>query len=109
MDECFLSLPIAFGLKKDSPLKPMFDYKLRQLREAGLIEKWIADEISSFGKFEKRFGTRARDAEALTLHDLQGAFIVFSVVLGFAFVCLILELSWKFLDFHCKGSSKERK
>ncbi|TRY75098.1 hypothetical protein TCAL_00607 [Tigriopus californicus] len=101
MDECFLSLPIAFGLKKDSPLKPMFDYKLRQLREAGLVEKWIADEISSFGKFEKSFGTRAREAEALTLYDLQGAFIVFLAALGFAIVALVLEWIWKLIDFHC--------
>jgi hypothetical protein len=79
----------------------MFDYKLRQLREAGLVEKWIADEISSFGKFEKSFGTRAREAEALTLYDLQGAFIVFLAALGFAIVALVLEWIWKLIDFHC--------
>ncbi|TRY75594.1 hypothetical protein TCAL_00526 [Tigriopus californicus] len=91
LDECFLSLPIALGLRKGSPIKPMLDYKLRQLQEGGLVQKWITDEINSFGKLDTQFGTEARVLESLTLFDLQGPFIVYGFAIGVSGIIILFE------------------
>ncbi|TRY75588.1 hypothetical protein TCAL_00528, partial [Tigriopus californicus] len=95
LDECFLSLPIALGLKKRSPIKPMLDFKLKQLSEAGLLRKWIQDEISSFGKLDKRSVNGARALESLTLFDMQGPFIVYGFAIGISGVIFLFEIVFK--------------
>ena len=45
MRECWNAFSIGYILPKRSLLTPVFSRKLQQLREAGMQEKWIKDEM----------------------------------------------------------------
>ena len=76
----------------------MLNYKMQQFREAGLIDKWIDDKIESFGRLETAKTTETRRSDALTIYDLQGAFIVCGAALGFSLMCILFEILLKILQ-----------
>lgn len=94
MTECAINMPISIGLQKNSPLKPSFDRLLRQIMEAGLINKWLSDSI-------RRFEGSIEESPKEALMDLKKLYgVLFAVLVGFiiALFALIVEnLYWKFV------------
>ena len=93
-----MPLQIALGLQKRSPIGPMLDHKLQQMREAGLLDKWILDGIASAGKLAGDIGRETRIPQALSLDDLQGIFILYGflilmcvIVWGFELISLLMK------------------
>ncbi len=91
MSECVLPGLNAFGLKKDSHLRPAFNYELQRLLESGLIEY----HRSEFAKKSTKNGNQASKTAALvdplSLNDLQGAFYLLIVGLLFSLLCFVIE------------------
>ncbi len=57
MGDCFKPTPIAIGLRKRNPLKPFMDKKITQLREAGLVKKWMSDALEKGGQLTHRMAS----------------------------------------------------
>ena len=51
MDECWLSsIPVGLGVQRGSPLREVLSRKLNHLSEAGIVDKWIKDELDRVGR-----------------------------------------------------------
>ena len=110
--ECFSTLPIAIGLQKNSPYKVPIDYRMQQLKEAGIISKIIKDGIESLDevlqasqdshpiivKLNFNFFQMGKKAGKVPIHsislaELQGPFFIWLILLAFsAVVCMIEKL-----------------
>ncbi len=86
MDECFAPVDIALGLKKRSPLRCntqksgslishqcyissvlmyyriLLNGKIQQLKEGGLVSKWLRDGAESSGRLLEDVDARTREA-----------------------------------------------
>lgn len=87
-------MPISIGLEKNSPLKQRVDDILRQVTEAGLIAKWLADSI-------QKFDAGAEEPPKEALMDLKKLYgILFALLVGFTIASFVLigeNLYWKFV------------
>lgn len=94
MKECAINMPISIGLEKNSPLKSSFDRLLRQVMEAGLINKWLSDS-------KQRFEASIEEPPQEALMDLKKLYgVVFALVIGFCLALLALigeNLYWRFV------------
>ena len=87
MDDCFYEIAIALGLGKNSPYRESIDLKITQMREAGLIAKWMDEsEVMEHTK-------EVREDEKFTLDDLQGPFLLHSILIGVSSLAFIIEYS----------------
>lgn len=85
MDDCFYEIAIAFGIGKNSPYKGSLDRKITQLREAGLIHKWMkAGEI-------KNEASEARKDTPFSMGQLQGPFYLYLLLVTFSMLIFVLE------------------
>lgn len=94
MKECAINMPISIGLAKNSPLKSSFDRVLRQVIEAGLINKWLSD---SKRRFESSIEEPPQEA-LMNLKKLYG--ILIALLIGFCLALLALigeNLYWRFV------------
>ena len=94
--ESFLPIQIGLGLQKRSPIGPMFNYKMQQMREAGLLDKWILDGIAGAGRLAEKSERETRIPLGLTIDDLQSIFLLFLVM---TFACLVVVLA-EFVTFY---------
>lgn len=94
MEECAINMPVSIGLEKNSPLKVRVDDLLRQITEAGLVSKWLADSV-------QRFDASVEEPPQEALMDLKklyGVLIALAIGFGMATLVLIAEiLYWKFV------------
>lgn len=90
MREFFMDIPIALGLQQRSPFRRSINFKLMQLREAGLIAKWVSDGINSVST-TMPFATYTSSPEPLTMLEMKGIVIVLGVLLFVALVIFIAE------------------
>ena len=68
MDECYGIVPVAHGIQKNSLFKKSLGLKIRQLREAGLLDKFISDASNDLAnQNENIFKGETRKTEPLTL------------------------------------------
>lgn len=87
--ECPQFYFIAIGLNKDSIFKPVFDQRIQQFREAGLILKWTKAAMERAGQVVESTEFRDITTAPLKLQEMEGAFLV-----GVAFlsVCTLVCL-----------------
>lgn len=94
MKECAINMPIAIGLEKNSPLKSSFDRLLRQVMEAGLINKWLSDS-------KQRFEASIEEPPQEALMDLKKLYgVLFALLIGFGLALLALigeNLYWRYV------------
>ena len=88
MEDCFYDIAIALGLAKNSPYKESIDFKISQLREGGLIAKWMSE--SEIGEYKNEF----RDDVPFSITDLQGPFYLHIIIM----VIASLVFLWEFLQ-----------
>ncbi|XP_076363785.1 putative glutamate receptor isoform X1 [Tachypleus tridentatus] len=87
--DCFFSDTFAFPLQDGSPLKTEFDKVIRRIWEAGLVVQWEKEQLR---KYENRdLITTENPADAFTLVDIQGAFILYGIGNAIALVALVVE------------------
>lgn len=48
MRDCVVKMPVALGLTRNSPFKPLIDKYLQRLMESGLLAKWLQDTVQHF-------------------------------------------------------------
>ncbi|KAK4317452.1 hypothetical protein Pmani_011458 [Petrolisthes manimaculis] len=90
MNECFLPFRIGMALPKKAPYKPNFDKIVSRVVEAGLVRKWFGDILFSSRK-RGSGDTQEREAGALSLDNLQGAWLVVGGGLFTSLVTFLLE------------------
>ena len=83
-------MPIVLALQHRSPFKEAINRKILELREAGLLTKWLKDSSAKpvVGPSGKR---RERNLMALSLGELQGIMIVLAGGLGLATLAFSCE------------------
>lgn len=93
MRDCVISMPIAMGLQKNSPLKPSVDRFLQRVIEAGLVKKWLNDVMSTVRSPVK--------TESKALMDLRKMYLALvALAVGYVLGCLALGaelLHWKYV------------
>ncbi|XP_020298539.1 uncharacterized protein LOC109862800 isoform X2 [Pseudomyrmex gracilis] len=97
MEECFVHMPIALGLEKNSPLKPHVDLWIRRLTEIGLVRKWLSDvmEESKINEFQQKLES---EKALVNLRKLYGALIALLIGYFLSFLALIGEIiHWKYV------------
>ena len=80
----------------------MLNYKLQQMREAGLVDRWIAEGISSAGKLATVVSRQTRVPLALSLDDMQGIFFLYGFLISVSVLVSLLERGIHFIA-RCKG------
>ena len=117
MDQCYSIVPIAHGIQKNSIIKKSLSLKIRQLREGGLIDKYISDASDDLGmKGRVQFKRKeARKTVALTLSkcmathshecnqifndllgEIEGPVIVILFLFGIALIIFVMEYCFNF-------------
>ncbi|XP_066973634.1 ionotropic receptor 21a-like isoform X2 [Macrobrachium rosenbergii] len=91
MKECFLPFQIGMAIPKKAPYKPNFDRIIKKIIEAGLVRKWLKDIITTSQRRGAETETDDRVGGALTLNNLQGAWLLFGSGILIAFLMFILE------------------
>lgn len=95
MIDCVINMPISIGLQKNSPLKPRADKFLRQVIEAGLIEKWLTDVMAPTLNAEIQQDDKTK--ALMSLKKLYGALVTLVIGYGISILILIGELiHWHF-------------
>ena len=92
MKECWNYFPIGFVLPKASPHTESFSYKIHQLKEAGLIDKWKRDEVDKV----QRSVDEANHAKItllypLSMDDMQVPFFLLGISYIVCLLVFILE------------------
>lgn len=100
MATCVINMPISIGLQKNSPLKPRADEFLRRVIEAGLIEKWLNDVMSTILNAEVVQDEKIK--ALMNLKKLYGAIVMLLAGYGFSLLVLIFELVY----WHCVVTKK---
>ncbi|XP_059350104.1 uncharacterized protein LOC132087761 [Daphnia carinata] len=80
---------VAFGLQKNSQLKPYFDKEIRRLTESGLVEHHITTFAKKLVKWNPK---KANDRISFSLDSLQGAFYLLGVGIVASIVVFIVEI-----------------
>ncbi|XP_068218796.1 ionotropic receptor 21a-like isoform X2 [Palaemon carinicauda] len=91
MEECFLPFQIGMALPKKAPYKPNFDNVITKIVEAGLVRKWLRDIIATSQRRGGGIETEDRDGSALTLNNLQGAWLLLGSGILISLVMFIME------------------
>jgi hypothetical protein len=89
MRDSLLPSGVAFGLQKDSQLKPYFDKEIQRLIEAGLVDY---HRLQFAKKMDKWNPKKTKSLISFSLHNLQGGFFLFIIGLVIAIVIFIGEL-----------------
>ncbi|XP_023210008.1 ionotropic receptor 93a-like isoform X2 [Centruroides sculpturatus] len=97
----FLTISVAFAVRKDFPLKKEVDRITSAAVESGLLIKWKKNIIDKLPKKEKDLNT----IRPLNLLDLQGGFILLFLGYAIGIVCLIIEL---IIDFFLRCRKKKK-
>lgn len=97
MQECIGNYYLVFILRKNSPLKEIFDRKLYQIIEGGLHHFWFNDILNNLHiSFMKRFfvdsGTELSKNKPLNFDKLEGVYIFLAISLSIAFMVFLIEL-----------------
>jgi len=83
----------AFVLRKNSPLQAVFNKKILQMHQAGLVEYWKLQNAPSISANRICQGLdRGGGPQELKLRDLQSAFIILAIGLCIATIALAFEL-----------------
>ena len=92
--ECFLPISIGLGLQRRSPYKKAMDRKILQLKEAGIVEKWLNDAADAMNEIrDRKLVEKAQRDKSLALSDFQGPIIILVALLICDVISLILEMS----------------
>lgn len=91
MNECYMTVQIAHGIQKQSPFKEALDHKMQQLREAGLVTKWIEDGANQIARM-KFTSIDTSEGDPLSLEELQGILIFYPILVLSALVIFIVEI-----------------
>lgn len=91
--ECFLPTRIGLGLQKRSPYKKALDRKVLQLKEAGIVDKWLNDAADAMNEIrDRKLVEKAQRDKALSVSDIQGPIIVLVAMLIFDMIFLMVEM-----------------
>lgn len=82
-----LTGPLVFFFRKGSVWRRKINIGIRRLTEAGLLQKWYSDLMEE----RRDVGMRSHNAP-LTLHHLQGPFLLFLVGNAIAVVAFLAEI-----------------
>ncbi|XP_071627785.1 ionotropic receptor 21a isoform X1 [Temnothorax longispinosus] len=97
MEECFVHMPIALGMEKNSPLKPHVDLWVRRMTEVGLVRKWLSD-VMEWSKINEARQRSKSEIALVDLPKLYGALIALGIGYLFSFLALFGEiLHWKYV------------
>ncbi|XP_032793704.2 probable glutamate receptor [Daphnia magna] len=80
---------VAFGLQKNSQLKPYFDKEIQRLIESGLVEHHRTTFAKRLVKWNPK---KASDRISFTLDSLQGAFYLLGVGIVASIVVFTIEI-----------------
>ncbi|KAI9559846.1 hypothetical protein GHT06_013853 [Daphnia sinensis] len=80
---------VAFGLQKNSQLKPYFDKEIQRLIESGLVEHHRTTFAKKLDKWNPK---KANDRISFSLDSLQGAFYLLGVGIVASIVVFIVEI-----------------
>ena len=94
MKECLVPHNVAFGVPKSSIHGHQIGETIQRLLEAGLINKWLNDELDQVGvKVDSKKAQTTGQAKAWKLDQLQAPFTVYGFLITLAFIALVLELT----------------
>lgn len=91
MKECLSTYQISLILTKNSPLTALFNDRIQSLKAAGLIAKWIDDEMNKAGQKAKQSRIRVKSEGPLNIVDLQAIFLLIAVGLLLSVVTFVIE------------------
>lgn len=84
--------PLAFFYPKHSPWLKQFDDVINRLKESGHITKWYDDLMKEI--LDSHIFTDST-ARSLTLHHLQGSFLIWAIGISFGLISFCLEFFGK--------------
>lgn len=97
LTQCLSNSYFVFLIKKHSPIKQIFDNKLKQITQAGLVQAWMRQlqykqykELKLMPLFHQTYPDFTL-LRALTLKHLQGAFIILAGGYVVGIIILIME------------------
>ncbi|XP_056639121.1 uncharacterized protein LOC130446737 isoform X1 [Diorhabda sublineata] len=88
MEDCIIKMPISIGLQKNSPLKPRIDKFIRQVSEAGFIEKWLDDVMQKVYTTEIQIEDSGTTKAIMNLRKFSGALV--ALVFGYLVALIVL-------------------
>ena len=98
--ECVVSYQVALGTPKGSVFTDKFSSVIQRLKEAGLIDKWIADKMDEIERQNSRGGSSNNSSsssgagsKAWTLSQLQAPFMICGMFMGLAMASFGTELA----------------
>lgn len=102
MKECVIDKRVAFGLQKHSIFTDKFSSVIQRLQEAGLINKWVEDELEiAQEKARKRASLSSSPTDstdqgpkAWTMGELDLPFYILLSMLAMCFLCFAGEVSF---------------
>jgi len=91
--EEFFKHNVAFILSKNSPLQSIFNKKIMEILQSGLMDYWHRRSLPTMSAKEKcNFLNEHHKERPLTLDDLRGAFLILSIGLILAIGAFLLEI-----------------
>ena len=109
VSECFLPLSVRFGLGKASGFREAVNARIMQLREAGLIDKWMRDGMELMGNLVVVKSREATEATPLGLEPLKGPFYLTALTLAMAMLLFVAEVVGVICALRYKRREKKRK
>lgn len=103
--DAILPVQVAFGLQKDSQLKPYFDRVIYSLIESGLVSHHTMSFVSRMDNWNpSKKANDVRVSFSFSLDSLQGAFFLFGAGLTISILAFIVEIA--FFTFQVRKSKK---
>ena len=94
MKECVVPYRVAFGLPKGSIHNAEISATIQHLLEAGLVNKWINEELESSAERKRAALSESESKkQALSADQLQAPIAIYCVMLLLSLVSFILEIT----------------
>ena len=91
MEQCHRVFIIGFVLPRGSIYKTRFSEKIMQLSAAGLIDKAFNDVFDGVAILAEEQAVTAAEPIRLSMYHLQGAFMLYAIVLSAAILAFAVE------------------
>ena len=90
LSECLVNYHLAYLLPRGSPFQLTINRLLRGILEAGLVMKWVRDDLSPKSKAQKS-GTDGGIVKPLSLNDMLPGFVLFFAGVIISFSVFLME------------------